>query len=60
MAPQYSLIPESAPFNEEQRAWLNGFLAGWMGLQESGGAGAAVTAASVATALLDGPAAGDA
>lgn len=60
MAPQYSLIPESAPFNEEQRAWLNGFLAGWMGLQESGGAGAAVSAASVATALLDGPAAGEA
>ena len=21
-------IPESAPFNAEQRAWLNGFLAG--------------------------------
>ncbi|MCA9186559.1 MAG: sulfite reductase subunit alpha [Pirellulaceae bacterium] len=24
------IIPESAPFNEEQRAWLNGFLAGWL------------------------------
>ena len=24
-----SIIPESAPFNAEQRAWLNGFLAGW-------------------------------
>jgi len=28
-----SLIPESAPFSSEQRAWLNGFLAGWIGLQ---------------------------
>ena len=27
-----SLIPESAPFNAAQRAWLNGFLAGWLGL----------------------------
>ena len=27
-----SIIPESAPFNTEQRAWLNGFLAGWLGL----------------------------
>ena len=27
-----SIIPESAPFNVEQRAWLNGFLAGWLGL----------------------------
>jgi sulfite reductase (NADPH) flavoprotein alpha-component len=31
-----SLIPESAPFTAEQRAWLNGFLAGWVGLQTSG------------------------
>ena len=29
-----SIIPESAPFNPEQRAWLNGFLAGWLGLQD--------------------------
>ena len=27
-----AIIPESAPFNTEQRAWLNGFLAGWLGL----------------------------
>jgi len=27
-----SIIPESAPFDAEQRAWLNGFLAGWTGL----------------------------
>ena len=39
-----SLIPESAPFNEEQRAWLSGFFAGMTGIEEltaagSGGAG---------------------
>ena len=33
MTTQFSLLPESAPFTEEQRAWLNGFLAGWIGLQ---------------------------
>ncbi len=27
-----SLIPETAPFNEEQRAWLNGFLSGFIGM----------------------------
>src|SRR4051812_36382182 len=27
-----ALIPQSAPFNPEQRAWLNGFLAGWLGV----------------------------
>ena len=31
----YSLIPESAPFTSEQRAWLNGFLAGWVGLDQA-------------------------
>ncbi len=33
-----SIVPDSAPFSTEQRAWLNGFLAGWLGLQESAGA----------------------
>ncbi len=27
------MIPESAPFNEEQRAWLNGFFAGLTGIK---------------------------
>ncbi len=27
-----ALIPESAPFTSEQRAWLNGFFAGWLGI----------------------------
>ena len=31
-----SLIPETAPFSSEQRAWLNGFLAGWLGLVPNG------------------------
>ena len=29
-----SLIPESAPFDEAQRAWLNGFFAGMTGIEE--------------------------
>ncbi|MEQ8208238.1 MAG: sulfite reductase subunit alpha [Lacipirellulaceae bacterium] len=44
-----SLIPESAPFNESQRAWLNGFLAGWTGL-EPGSEGEGLAAA---TGLLE-------
>ena len=27
-----NLIPESAPFSTEQRQWLNGFFAGYLGL----------------------------
>ncbi|HEX6984319.1 MAG TPA: hypothetical protein VF170_03030, partial [Planctomycetaceae bacterium] len=34
--PPIALIPESAPFNDEQRAWLNGFFAGWLGLADDG------------------------
>ena len=34
-----SLIPESAPFNEEQRAWLSGFFAGMTGIEELTAAG---------------------
>ncbi len=37
--PPISLIPASAPFNEEQRAWLNGFFAGWLGLAGEGATG---------------------
>lgn len=33
----FSLIPETAPFNPEQRAWLNGFLSGWLGMQDASG-----------------------
>jgi sulfite reductase (NADPH) flavoprotein alpha-component len=31
------LVPENAPFDEEQRAWLNGFLAGLLGLANGEG-----------------------
>ena len=27
------IIPESAPFNDDQRAWLNGFFVGYLGLE---------------------------
>lgn len=43
-----SLIPDSAPFTTEQRAWLNGFLAGMVGLSED--------QQSAAVATLDMPA----
>lgn len=35
-----SFIPDTAPFNEEQRAWLNGFFSGLMGMQTGAGANA--------------------
>ncbi len=38
-----SLVPETAPFSDEQRAWLNGFFAGLVSLD-----GAGVTALSAA------------
>lgn len=38
-----SLIPETAPFNAEQRAWLNGFFAGLLNMTDArGGDGAAL------------------
>src|SRR5271165_4288715 len=30
-----SLIPETAPFSDEQRAWLNGFFSGFLALERS-------------------------
>ena len=48
-----SLIPESAPFTDEQRSWLNGFLAGWTGIVESNGSGDLVLAGNdIAQGLL--------
>lgn len=44
-----SLIPESAPFTDEQRAWLNGFLAGWTGL--AGADGSMLAGHEMATAI---------
>lgn len=34
--PRLDLVPESAPFSNEQRAWLNGFFAGLVSLDEAG------------------------
>lgn len=36
------IIPDSAPFSSEQRAWLNGFLAGLLSRGEAAATGAAV------------------
>ncbi|MFH5806281.1 (Fe-S)-binding protein, partial [Alienimonas sp. DA493] len=55
----FSLIPDTAPFDMEQRAWLNGFLAGWVGLQNAGGPAAAAATAAVQGLVAEGPA-GDA
>jgi sulfite reductase (NADPH) flavoprotein alpha-component len=42
-------IPETAPFNDEQRAWLNGFIAGMLGMERALAAqGAPAVAAPVA------------
>jgi len=30
-----AILPETAPFTAEQRAWLNGFFAGWLGLDDA-------------------------
>ncbi len=47
--PRVPLVPDTAPFDEEQRAWLNGFLAGVLGLTASeGGADAAPAASALA------------
>ncbi|MEA2928860.1 MAG: sulfite reductase flavoprotein alpha-component [Hyphomicrobiales bacterium] len=57
MAPPIpSLVPETAPFSDEQRAWLNGFFAGLVSLD-----GAGVTALSPAqsAALMPGGAKND-
>ena len=35
-SPLPSLVPETAPFSEEQRNWLNGFFAGLISLDASG------------------------
>lgn len=49
--PQVPLIPENAPFTSEQRAWLNGFLAGILSRGESAGP-AALTASAETRPLL--------
>ncbi len=50
-----SIIPESAPFNAEQRAWLNGFLAGWTGMPNGDGTAEDALAAVGGVATLPAP-----
>lgn len=46
------IIPESAPFNAEQRSWLNGFLAGLLSKSETGAAPSNPGAATAKCPLL--------
>ena len=50
-----SFIPDSAPFNEEQRAWLNGFFSGMMGIQPGMDQGTALATAGIATEEIGAP-----
>ncbi len=55
-----SFIPDTAPFNDEQRAWLNGFFAGLTGLTDSQNQAAGSMAGGLmsggGTALMEPPA----
>ncbi len=52
----YQIVPESAPFSVEQRAWLNGFLAGILGgLDQQSAQGASATALAAAASQLSPP-----
>src|ERR1043165_6016470 len=48
--PPPQLLPDSAPFTPEQRAWLNGFFAGYLGL----GDGVTALSPEESAALIDG------
>jgi sulfite reductase (NADPH) flavoprotein alpha-component len=48
-----SLVPETAPFSDEQRAWLNGFFAGLVSLD---GAGVTALSPEASAALMPGAA----
>ncbi|HEY8069742.1 MAG TPA: sulfite reductase subunit alpha [Burkholderiales bacterium] len=50
-----ALIPENAPFSVEQRAWLNGFVTGLLGMERAA-AGAGSAGSVPAAAALAGPA----
>tara|TARA_R110002049_G_scaffold4601_5_gene32346 strand:+ start:487228 stop:488814 length:1587 start_codon:yes stop_codon:yes gene_type:complete len=47
-----SFIPDSAPFSQEQRAWLNGFFSGLMGIQPGMAPGEAIAAAGIVTETI--------
>ncbi|MEA2870502.1 MAG: sulfite reductase flavoprotein alpha-component [Hyphomicrobiales bacterium] len=50
-SPIPSLVPETAPFSDEQRAWLNGFFAGLVSLD---GAGVTALSPEASAALMPG------
>ena len=56
----YDIVPESAPFSPEQRAWLNGFFAGVLGSMDAantrGGNAASLAAAAALLPSLSGSA----
>lgn len=56
--PKLKLLPDTAPFTPEQRAWLDGFFAAVLGLGEQGSAGLAAQDGAAPTAAS--PAAGGA
>ena len=45
ISPLPSLIPENAPFSSEQRAWLNGFFAAYLGVEAEDAGDSAATPA---------------
>ncbi len=51
-----SFIPQSAPFSQEQRAWLGGFFSGLMGIQPGMSPGDALSAAGIVTKTIVPPA----
>ena len=53
------IVPESAPFSPEQRAWLNGFLAGVLGMLDEEQARGGSSAVMAAAASLLTPPSGD-
>ncbi len=50
-----ALIPETAPFSGEQRAWLNGFVAGLLGAESALAAPASAPAAAPVSIAADEP-----
>jgi sulfite reductase (NADPH) flavoprotein alpha-component len=55
----YRIVPESAPFSPEQRAWLDGFLAGMLGVLDNEKARGGSSSGLAAAAALGTPPPGD-
>src|SRR5258708_12437879 len=50
---QLVFLPDSAPFTESQRAWLNGFVAGLLGMERTQSAPGAQAAAPAAAPRIE-------